>query len=120
MGFGYGNIVGRYILGVRPLTAGFDKIEIAPQFADLEFIEGKVPTIKGPVSIRAEQSIGKSVTLELTIPNNVKATLSLPFAKDKNISSVSVNGQQVKFNADTGLLDDDRVVGRSICCGSIL
>ncbi|MCF2946939.1 family 78 glycoside hydrolase catalytic domain [Paraglaciecola aquimarina] len=105
-----GNIVGRYILGVKPLTAGFEQMEIAPQFADLEFIEGKVPTIKGPVTLSAKQVLGKSVTLTITIPNNVNAILSLPFAKGKQVKLVTINNKQVKFNANTGLLDDDALL----------
>lgn len=102
------NIVGRYVLGVRPLSAGFDKIEIAPQFADLEFFEGTVPTIKGPVAIRAEQVLGQSVTLHVIIPNSVSANLSLPFATGKQVVSVSVNGTQVEFDKRSGQLANNR------------
>ncbi len=99
-----GNIVGRYILGVRPLTPGFDKITIAPQFSSLTSVSGKVPTIKGPVLVNVQQELNKQVSLTVVIPNNVSAEVSLPFAKGKNVSTVTVNNTAVDFDSSTGQL----------------
>lgn len=99
-----GNIVGRYILGVKPLTPGFEQIEISPQFASLTTVQGKVPTIKGPVLIDIQQQPSKRVILNITIPNNVLANVSLPFAKGKKVKSVTMNGKTVEFDSTTGQL----------------
>ncbi|WP_111979559.1 alpha-L-rhamnosidase-related protein [Algibacillus agarilyticus] len=103
-----GNIVGRFILGVRPLAPGFSTFSIAPQLADLTLAEGKVPSIKGPINIKAEQVLGQSVTLHFTVPNNSNAIVSLPFAEGKHIKSVVINNSPVDFDALTGrLINDD-------------
>ncbi|WP_435686881.1 alpha-L-rhamnosidase C-terminal domain-containing protein [Paraglaciecola sp.] len=102
-----GNVVGRYILGVTPITPGFDQLSIAPQLSDLTQVAGKVPTIKGSVEVKATQVVGKSVSLHLTIPNNVVANVSLPFAKNKSVKSVHINGVVVDFDEVSGLLAED-------------
>ena len=46
-----GNIIPRYVLGVRPITAGYGYILIQPQLGQaLSHVKGIVPTIRGPVS----------------------------------------------------------------------
>ncbi|MDR1282745.1 MAG: alpha-L-rhamnosidase [Opitutaceae bacterium] len=47
------NIVMRYVLGVRPLEPGYGRILVAPQLGTLTMAEGTVPTIRGPVRVRA-------------------------------------------------------------------
>ena len=49
-------LLGRYFLGVTPLTPGYATYEIAPYRGVLDFIEGRVPTPKGDifVSLREE------------------------------------------------------------------
>lgn len=103
-----GNIVGRFILGVTPLNAGFDQVKIAPQLSSLSFVKGTIPTIKGPITISTEQVVGKSVIVEFTIPNNVTAIVSLPFIKGDFVEDVKINGQRVVVDVTTGLLAEDR------------
>ena len=99
-----GNIVGRYVLGVKPLTAGFKQFEIAPQLANLTFAEGKIPTIKGAVLVSATQVLGESVKLTITIPHNSEAKVILPLSQGKSAKTVTVNGEIMAFDVKTGLL----------------
>lgn len=46
------NIISRYLLGVTPLEPGFAKIAIRPQVGSLKRVYGRVPTAKGPVTVR--------------------------------------------------------------------
>ncbi len=73
-----GNLIPRYVLGVRPLTAGYGRILIQPQLGQtLSFVQGAVPTIRGPVSVEATNLAG-DFQLLLNIPGNVTATVILP------------------------------------------
>jgi len=73
-----GNLIPRYVLGVRPLTAGYGQILIQPQLGKtLSFVQGTVPTIRGPVSVIVTNGTGIYQML-LTIPGNVTATVMLP------------------------------------------
>ena len=73
-----GNLVPRYVLGLRPLAAGYGQILIQPHLgATLSFAQGTVPTIRGPVSILASNAPGQFQLLA-AIPGNVTATVMLP------------------------------------------
>jgi len=73
-----GNLIPRYVLGLRPLAAGFGRILIQPHLGStLAFAQGTVPTIRGPVSILASNVPGQFQLL-VTIPGNVTATVMLP------------------------------------------
>jgi hypothetical protein len=73
-----GNLIPRFILGLRPLDAGFGKILIQPQLGTLlTSAQGVVPTIRGPVGITVSNAPGKFELL-VNIPGNVTATVMLP------------------------------------------
>ncbi|MCC7499360.1 MAG: hypothetical protein IT160_17385 [Bryobacterales bacterium] len=68
-----GNLIARYVLGLKPLEPGFGKVEIRPQLGSLQWAEGTIPTIRGPVSIRVE---GSKIDVEL--PGNMTARIVPP------------------------------------------
>ena len=73
-----GNIIARFVLGLRPITAGYGQILIQPQLGQtLSYIQGTVPTIRGPVSIQVTNAPGLFQLL-VNIPGNVTATVMLP------------------------------------------
>lgn len=79
-----GNLISRFVLGLRPLTAGFGQIVIQPQLGGtLTYAQGVVPTIRGPVGISASNARG-SFNLLLNVPGNVTATVMLPAAGSTN------------------------------------
>lgn len=86
-----GNLVARYVLGVRPLSAGFGRVLIQPHMGhSLTFIRGVVPTIRGPVRIQATNAPGQ-FQLRVKIPGNVIATVMLP-AKGMAHPELKVDG----------------------------
>lgn len=69
-----GNIVGRYVLGVRPLEPGYGRVLVAPQLGRLTEAEGVVPTIRGPIRVRAWREGGRidgKLHCEVQSPANV-------------------------------------------------
>jgi Bacterial alpha-L-rhamnosidase 6 hairpin glycosidase domain/Bacterial alpha-L-rhamnosidase C-terminal domain len=73
-----GNLIQRFVLGLRPITAGCGQILIQPQLGQtLTCVQGVVPTVRGPVSIQVTNAPGQFQLL-LNIPGNVTATVMLP------------------------------------------
>jgi hypothetical protein len=48
-----------YVLGVRPLAAGFSRVEISPHCADLPEASGTVPTPHGPIAVAWQRHAGQ-------------------------------------------------------------
>jgi hypothetical protein len=69
------NILPRYIVGVRPLEAGWSKILIQPQPATLTKISSKIPSRLGPVQVKWEKP---NKTWHVALPEGISATLDLP------------------------------------------
>ncbi|HEY1788995.1 MAG TPA: alpha-L-rhamnosidase C-terminal domain-containing protein, partial [Verrucomicrobiae bacterium] len=73
-----GNLIARYVLGLQPLAAGFNQILIQPHLGQtLSYVQGVIPTIRGPVSISVTNAPGQFELL-VNIPGNVIATVMLP------------------------------------------
>jgi hypothetical protein len=86
------NIIPRYLVGVRPLVAGFARALIQPQPAFLTEFRAKVPTIRGAFEIRYQRH-DSSYSLELQIPGNVEVVLRLPYLSEQ--VQIFQNGQKV-------------------------
>ena len=93
------NIIPRYLIGVRPLKAGFEHIIIEPQISTLKIITATIPTIRGAVSADITND-GKLYRMELTIPANTTAEVTLP--SYGNVTNMVINGQSSspKYTAD--------------------
>ena len=48
-------IIGKYFLGVRPLTPGYETYEVRPTLGGLEWMEGEVPTPFGKIRIKVQE-----------------------------------------------------------------
>ena len=54
------------LLGLKPLTPGFQRFELRPQFADLASLDLTAFTVQGPLNVRAQGPRGqREVTLQL-------------------------------------------------------
>lgn len=65
-----GNIIARHVLGVRPLEPGYGRVWVNPQLGGLSEASGVVPTIRGPIHVRAWREEGR-VRCEVQVPPNV-------------------------------------------------
>ena len=73
-----GNLISRFVLGLQPITPGFGHVLIQPHLGTtLTYVEGVVPTIRGPVGICVSNAPG-NFQMRLNIPGNVTATVMLP------------------------------------------
>jgi len=96
------NIIPRYALGLRPLEPGFGQVLVQPQPGPLSYLEGTVPTIRGPVFIRVDQETN-SFKLRLNLPGNVTATVMLP-ASGASQPVALVDGEVVPGKLSNGWL----------------
>lgn len=48
-------LLGKYFLGVQPLKPGYEEVEIRPELADMEWMEGAVPTPKGLIHVKMDR-----------------------------------------------------------------
>jgi len=90
------NLLPRFVLGAQPLTAGWDRALIQPHPGTLTWVEGKMPTPRGDLSVRWKEE--NNFTLTLTLPAGMTAKVELP-ALD-GLSQVWVGGAPVKAHRE--------------------
>jgi hypothetical protein len=90
------NLLPRFVLGAQPLTPGWSRALIQPHPGTLTWVEGKMPTPRGELSVRWKQD--KDFTVTLTIPAGMTAKLELPALEGS--SGVWAGGAQVKAHRE--------------------
>ena len=63
-------LLGKYYLGVRPLSPGYEQYMVEPELGGLEWMNGKVPTPKGEVEINMNRN-----KINIKTPSANKGTL---------------------------------------------
>ncbi|MBP1625810.1 MAG: alpha-L-rhamnosidase [Holophagaceae bacterium] len=84
----------KYVLGVRPVTPGFQTWKIQPQMGTLSWASGRVPTPYGALTFKWAQSHdGVPFMAELVVPTGTTGTLNVPVVSGATV--VRVNGSKV-------------------------
>ncbi len=99
-----GNIIPRYLMGIRPLEPGYVKALIAPQPGNLKYAEITVPTVKGEISENIQQK-PDSALLSVTIPAGIHAVIRLPRAWRK-ARKIMFDGHRLTAGAKSKVLSD--------------
>ena len=60
------------VLGVKPLEPGFQRVRIAPQLGNLQWVEGDYPTPLGAIHVRHERQPDSTVKSKITAPSGVE------------------------------------------------
>ena len=82
-------IMSKHIAGIKPLSAGYEKTEIRPQYSLRNKISCTVPSVKGDIVFDYVSENKKSI-INLTYPENTEITLHLP-----ENAVVTANGKTV-------------------------
>jgi alpha-L-rhamnosidase len=90
------NLLPRFVLGAQPLTPGWKRALIQPHPGPLEHVNGKVPTLLGPISI--EWKNAGRFKLSLALPPRVSAQVDIP--AQENSTGVAVNGKPIHAKRD--------------------
>lgn len=64
-----------HLLGIRPTAPGFSRFKVKPWLADLEFMEGRVPTPHGPIGARVERTAAGKRHAVIEVPEGIEGTL---------------------------------------------
>lgn len=70
----------RWLLGVRDPEPGFSSVTVSPPGSALQWAAGTVPTPRGPLAVQWRRPSGadRAFTLELSVPPNAAAIVTLP------------------------------------------
>lgn len=78
-------IMSKHFAGITPLTAGYEKVKIDPQYALSDNMSCTVPSVKGLITLDYEKS--DNYTINLTLPQDMNAVLYVPKGAVVNINS---------------------------------
>ncbi|WP_019987521.1 alpha-L-rhamnosidase C-terminal domain-containing protein [Rudanella lutea] len=100
------NLITRKLMGVEPLTPGFDTFQIKPQLGRLTSAAATIPTIKGPVTVSIKKS-ADAQTMEVSVPGGSTATVYVPTTSAQ--SQLTVDGKRTVMGAQGGYFRVDKV-----------
>ena len=92
-------IMSKHFAGITPLEAGYEKVQIDPQYLLSDSLSCTVPSVKGLITLNYEKS-GDKYIVNLTLPEDMKAVLYVPEKSVVNINSETCyrNGEYVNGN----------------------
>ena len=93
------NLIVRKLMGVEPLSAGGDTIQIKPQFGNLQFAKLKTTILSGALTIDYNKS-NLSETMEIHLPGNTVTTIYMPFNPSK--PHLQIDGKDSKIKPSNG------------------
>ena len=79
-------IMSKHFAGITPLEAGYEKVEIDPQYALSESMSCTVPSVKGLITLNYEKA-SENYIIDLNIPENTKAVVYVPTDAKVSINS---------------------------------
>ncbi|WP_410608341.1 alpha-L-rhamnosidase C-terminal domain-containing protein [Amycolatopsis sp. lyj-109] len=94
-----------YVLGARPVSAGYATWVVQPQPGSLSWTVGQVPTPRGPLAVKWGRASGGEFDMDVTAPDGTSGTIAVP-ASGAN-TAITVNGTSVwdhgTFTAGAGV-----------------
>ncbi len=85
-------IMSKYIAGIKPLSAGYESVEIKPQFNLCRKLLCNVPTVKGIIKLSFTAS-DNSTDINVKCPEDMEVKLHLP-----ERAAVTLNGEKIFDN----------------------
>ena len=79
-------IMSKHFAGITPLEAGYKKVNIDPQYNLYDSMSCTVPGVKGLITL-VYKNLNGTYTVNLTLPQGMKAVLSVPHGAVVNINS---------------------------------
>ena len=90
-------IMSKHFAGITPLEAGYEKVEIKPQYTLYGNINCTVPSVKGLITLNYKNTNG-NYNINLNLSQDIDAVLYIPTGATVNINSEVYykNGEYVK------------------------
>ncbi len=79
-------IMSKHFAGITPLSSGYERVKIDPQYNLSDKLSCTVPSVRGLITLDYEKTDG-SYTVDLTIPEGMKAVLYIPEGAYVSINS---------------------------------
>ena len=79
-------IMSKHFAGITPLSAGYEKVKIDPQYTLSDSMNCTVPSVKGLITLNYEKVDGNYI-IDLTLPQDMNAVLYVPTNAVVNINS---------------------------------
>ncbi|MDQ1533870.1 MAG: alpha-L-rhamnosidase [Actinomycetota bacterium] len=73
------------VLGVQVATPGASRVDVRPPHTSITNARGRLATERGPVSVAWHRKDARHFTLQLTVPDNVVATVHVPAAFERYV-----------------------------------
>lgn len=100
------HIIPRKLMGVEPLTPGFEKIRIQPRLGMLREADLKIPTIRGDLEMKAKQN-DKHFEVSLNLPGNTRTMLVIPLhGKKTALRNLEKDYPSAVIQGDRLIIDD--------------
>ncbi|WP_020595772.1 alpha-L-rhamnosidase C-terminal domain-containing protein [Spirosoma panaciterrae] len=93
------NLIVRKLMGVEPLTPGFDTFQIKPQLGRLTQATATIPTIKGAVTVAIKKTAATE-TMSIHVPGGSQATVYMPQLAGK--TRLLLDGKPIRSQAGNG------------------
>lgn len=77
-------IMSKYFAGIRPVSAGYEKYVIKPQFTGQDTLRCVVPSVKGYISV-TEIKKEDSFSLDAALPADAEAVIYIPYSDGQTI-----------------------------------
>ena len=89
-------IMSKHFAGVTPLEAGYEKVQINPQYTMSDSLSCTVPSVKGLISLNYKKT-ADGYDINLTVPQGMDAVLYVPKGASVTVNSVAYyeNGEPV-------------------------
>ena len=93
-------IMSKHFAGITPAEAGYEKVKIEPQYTLSDSMSCTVPGVKGLITLDYK-TVSGGCTVDLTVPQGLKAVLYVPDGAVVNINSelYYINGEYVNGNS---------------------
>lgn len=82
-------IMSKHFAGITPLKAGYEQVNIDPQYALLDKMTCTVPSVKGLITLQYEKTADRGYIVNLTLPETMSAVLHIPTG-----ATVRINGSE--------------------------
>ena len=97
-------IMSKHFAGITPLEAGYEKVEIKPQYSLSDKINCTVPSVKGLISLDYEKA-SEGYIVNVNLPVDMKAELFVPDGAEVKINSAVYYKNGVYANGEVGAVE---------------
>ena len=80
-------IMSKHFAGITPMVAGYDCVEIKPQYSLFNNMSCTVPSVKGIITFEYEK-VGEAYTVRVTLPEDMSAIVHVPSGANVNVNGV--------------------------------